>query len=132
MEKRISQRTPEELAISKRLRSVWDAKKKPLGLTQEKAAEAFGWTAQATVSQYLRGVIPLGLDVGLKFARLLQCPPSDINPDWVEYDKLHRGGNGAWAKHAWLLSQIEGLSDEQIELLESMVSQMTGSTKADE
>jgi len=67
-----------------RLRAVWDAKAKSLGLTQEEAANRLGWDSQSTVSQYLTGRIPLNAEALLKFARLLEVQPKEIDPafDW--------------------------------------------------
>jgi predicted transcriptional regulator len=44
-----------------------ERKKVTLRLTQEKAADALGFSTQATVSQYLNGSIPLNTDATLKF-----------------------------------------------------------------
>lgn len=74
------QLTPAEKASTQRLRYIWDAKKKALGLTQEKAAHLLGWSAQGSVGQYLNGRIPLNTDAILKFADLLQVDPAEIDP----------------------------------------------------
>jgi transcriptional regulator with XRE-family HTH domain len=61
-----------------KLRAVWDAKARALGLTQLKAAHALGYSSQASVSQYLNGEIPLNLDAAYKFADLLEVDFVDI------------------------------------------------------
>lgn len=63
------------------LKAIWEAKRDALGLTQEKAAEALGFSTQGAVSQYLNGRTALNTDTTLKFAALLQVPPEDINPE---------------------------------------------------
>lgn len=63
------------------LRRIWEAKRDILGLTQEKAAEALGFSTQGAVSQYLNGRTALNTDTTLKFAALLQVDPEDINPE---------------------------------------------------
>lgn len=71
--------TPEEDAKGQRLRSIWDAKRKPLGLTQEKAGETLGMT-QGAVGQYLNRRIPLGTNALLGFSRILEVDPREIDP----------------------------------------------------
>lgn len=66
---------------AERLRKVWDRKKVELRLTQEKAADALGFSTQATVSHYLNGSIPLNTDAALKFAALLGVKPEELRPD---------------------------------------------------
>jgi transcriptional regulator with XRE-family HTH domain len=61
-----------------KLRAVWDAKKKKLGLTQQLAAEMLGFKAQATVNDYLSGKIALSYAVAIAFAKLLEVPLSEI------------------------------------------------------
>lgn len=73
-----------ETDAAQRLRDIWDKKKVTLRLTQEKAADALGFSTQATVSQYLRGSIPLNTDATLKFAALLGVKPEEIRPDLAE------------------------------------------------
>lgn len=73
-----------EADAAKRLRDIWDEKKVTLRLTQEKAAEALGFSTQASVSHYLNGTTPLNTDATLKFASLLGVKPEDIRPDLAE------------------------------------------------
>ena len=63
---------------SAKLRSVWDSKKKDLGLTQDRAADKLGYQSQASVSQYLNGDIPLNLQAAIGFARLLGVPLNEV------------------------------------------------------
>lgn len=73
-----------ETDAAKRLRDIWSDKKVTLRLTQEKAAEALGFSTQASVSHYLNGTTPLNTDATLKFASLLGVKPEDIRPDLAE------------------------------------------------
>lgn len=65
---------------AERLKAVWDAQKKHLGLTQVKAAAVLGFANQSTVSQYLNCDISMGVETILKFARLLEVDPIRIDP----------------------------------------------------
>lgn len=56
---------------------MWDAKRKPLGITQDSVADDFGWT-QGAVSAYLNGWTPLNLPAAIKFARVLECTVAEI------------------------------------------------------
>ena len=81
---RLMKRKPlseEDRAAARALRSLWDARKKDLKLTQEGAADKLGFTTQGAVSHYLNGYTPLNTDAVLKFAALLEVPPSAIRPD---------------------------------------------------
>ncbi len=69
-----------ELESSKRLARIWHAKKKELGLSQERAAEIYG-CSQANISQYLNAKIPLNTDAIFKFSKMLQVKPTEIRPD---------------------------------------------------
>lgn len=74
--------TAREKIAQQNLRAIWNAKKKGLELTQERAAHQLGWSSQGTVGQYLLGRVPLNTDALLKFAKLLQVKPTDIDPDF--------------------------------------------------
>lgn len=76
--------TDSEKAIALSLRAIWDSKKKELGLSQMKAAHDMGFSSQATVSQFLRGFIPLNTDAKLKFSKLLGVPVTDFDPAFSE------------------------------------------------
>ncbi|WP_444904202.1 helix-turn-helix domain-containing protein [Microbulbifer sp. CnH-101-E] len=73
--------TAHEQTCIERLRNIWDEKKKELGLTQEKAAALIGWSSQGSVAQYLTGRIPLNTDAILRFSKLLQVEPWEIDPN---------------------------------------------------
>ena len=79
----MSNNTPisaKEQDMADRLYAVWQKKKTPLGLSQERAAGSFG-CSQANISQYLNGKIPLNTDAIFKFAKILQVAPEEINPN---------------------------------------------------
>ena len=60
----------------KKIREYWIKS----NITQQQAACQMDMT-QPSVSQYLNGHIPMNTDTVLKFARLLNRPPTDIDPD---------------------------------------------------
>lgn len=74
--------TQADREAAKRLKRIWEEKKKDLHLTQEKAADQLGFKTQASVSHYLNCRIALGPVATLKFARLLDVSPQDIRPDF--------------------------------------------------
>ncbi len=74
-----------DIEAVERLRAIWEQRKKEHGFTQETAADFLGMN-QSAVSQYLRGVLPLGVEATLKFAHFLGVNPQDIRsdlPDWA-------------------------------------------------
>ncbi len=68
--------------ISKNLNDLWNGRDKKL--TQMIAAESMG-LKQSAVSRYLKGEIRLNIEAVIKFAKILKCQPSDIDPElyWV-------------------------------------------------
>lgn len=113
--------TTEEIRIAENLRRIFNDKKKELGLTQEQAAHKLGWSTQGAVSQYLRAVIPLSLEVGLKFAKLLKVEPSEINPEWAEHDRPEPQIS---AEQQALYDEIKEMRPDQIALLKQLLGQM--------
>ncbi len=73
--------TQREKRAQKNLRTIWDQKKRELGLTQEKAAEAMGLGTQGAVSHYLNGRLSLNLESTIAFAKILKVSPQDIDPE---------------------------------------------------
>lgn len=71
--------TPEQLADASRLKALYEAKKKSLGITQQDIADALDIT-QGAVGHYLNGRNALNLSSALTFARILQVPVSDFSP----------------------------------------------------
>ncbi|MDR0219058.1 MAG: helix-turn-helix domain-containing protein [Enterobacteriaceae bacterium] len=71
--------TPEQLADTKRLKDIYESKKKQLGITHEKLAEEFGMTS-AAISHYLNGINALNLEVARKFANKLEVTIADFSP----------------------------------------------------
>ncbi len=59
----------------KKIQQLWDA---DLQLTQRKAALDLG-ISQSAVCQYLRGKIPLNLPIIIKFAKLFNTSPIEID-----------------------------------------------------
>lgn len=71
--------TPEQLEDAKRLKALYESKKKILGITQQHIADALDIT-QGAVGHYLNGRNALNLSAALTFSRLLQVPVSDFSP----------------------------------------------------
>ncbi|HHR6036614.1 S24 family peptidase [Providencia sp. PAZ2] len=90
------------------LKTIWEAKRDTLGLTQEKAAEALGFSTQGAVSQYLNGRTALNTDTTLKFAALLQVQPEDINPELKALlDYVRSNKQASVAEHSPLITRNE-------------------------
>lgn len=70
--------TTEQLEDAKRLKALYESKKKELGITQYTIADELGIT-QGAVGHYLNGRNALNVDVAAGFARLLQVPISDFS-----------------------------------------------------
>jgi len=84
--------TPEQQAVTDRLKALWDALRgKPLPdgskLTQERAAELMDCT-QPSVNQWLKGKTVVGPLAVLRFSRILQVSPTDIDPEWLLTDEI--------------------------------------------
>ena len=80
--------TEQEKAAARRLKSIWDEKKRELGLTQNKARKLLGFKTQSSVSQYLGGEIALNDEAAYKFAKLLRVEPADFKSDYTPPAKL--------------------------------------------
>lgn len=61
-------------------KSAW---RKSRGLTQAKAQEALGFQSPSSITQYFNGSLKLSLEVGTKFAELLEVDLVDI---WEDED----------------------------------------------
>jgi transcriptional regulator with XRE-family HTH domain len=75
---------PDELAAACNLKKLWGERKQSLHLTQTKAAQILGFQ-QSAVSQYLNGKISLNSQAVLKFAKVLQVNPAEIDPRLTEF-----------------------------------------------
>jgi transcriptional regulator with XRE-family HTH domain len=87
MTKESSKKTPlskEQIADAARLKTLWQAKKSALGLTQEKAAEKLGGISQGGVSHYLNGINALNINAAVVFAELLHVPVGHFSPSLEE------------------------------------------------
>ncbi len=71
--------TTEQLEDAKRLKALYESKKKELGVTQYTIADDLGIT-QGAVGHYLNGRNALNVEVASGFARLLQVSISDFSP----------------------------------------------------
>jgi len=82
----------DEVAASK-LRAVWQARARGLGLTQESIGAELGIT-QGAVSQYLNGKIPMNYRTLAVFCRALDVEDTDIRTDLPEQQLSQTGANG--------------------------------------
>ncbi|MEB8292718.1 helix-turn-helix domain-containing protein [Klebsiella michiganensis] len=71
--------TPAQVADSQRLKALYEAKKKELGITQQSIADALD-ISQGAVGHYLNGRNALNTAVASVFARLLGVSVSDFSP----------------------------------------------------
>ena len=70
--------TTEQLEDAKRLKALYESKKKELGITQYSIADELGIT-QGAVGHYLNGRNALNVEVASGFARLLQVSIADFS-----------------------------------------------------
>ncbi|WP_340532053.1 LexA family transcriptional regulator [Escherichia coli] len=71
--------TPEQLEDAKRLKSIFNAKKKELGLSQESLAYELGIT-QSAVHQLMSGINAINASYAAQLAKLLQVKVGDFSP----------------------------------------------------
>ncbi|OJT40956.1 LexA family protein [Serratia plymuthica] len=71
--------TAEQLNDAKRLKALYESKKKELGITQQHIADALDVT-QGAVGHYLNGRNALNLAVAAEFAKILQVSIADFSP----------------------------------------------------
>lgn len=70
--------TTEQLDDARRLKALYESKKKDLGITQYSIADELGIT-QGAVGHYLNGRNALNVEVASGFARILQVPISEFS-----------------------------------------------------
>ena len=90
------------------LQEQWDRKRRELDLTQDMVAEKLG-ISQSSVSDYLNGKMPLGLEAAIKFAQVLEI---DLRLIYEEDIPLP---SWSWADRVASLSRTE--RDELLELI---------------
>ena len=71
--------TPAQVADSQRLKALYEAKKKELGITQQSIADALD-ISQGAVGHYLNGRNALNTAVASVFARILRVSVGDFSP----------------------------------------------------
>jgi len=74
---------PAEIRAATRLRNLYLRHNKATGVTQVELAEKVLGIKQATLNQYLNGVIPIGLEILLQFADIFNVLPEDIYPEKI-------------------------------------------------
>lgn len=79
MADKIKPLTSEELAETKKLKALFDANKKRLGLTQEKLGELMG-TTQGAISHWLNGRARISDVTLLRFAHYCDFDPEKVRP----------------------------------------------------
>lgn len=72
--------TEKDRANAGRLKRLYEAKKKALGITQTSMADTLGMK-QGAVAQYINGHIALNYEAVIRFARLIEVDPWDIDPE---------------------------------------------------
>ena len=75
--------TEEQLQAAERLKSIYEEKKKELGLTQDILSDKCGWGGQGAAGGYISGHTALNLEAVLKLAAHLQCNPIEIYPEII-------------------------------------------------
>jgi len=76
--------TLEQLQDAARLTTIFNDRKSRYGLTQATLADDLGYSVQSSVSQYLKGKIPLNVAAAIKFAHSLRCRVADFSPSLQE------------------------------------------------
>lgn len=71
--------TAEDRENARRLKNIWERKKRDLNLTQVKAAKQLGMS-QGSLAQYLNCHIALNYKAVIDFAKLLRVEPWEIDP----------------------------------------------------
>lgn len=82
--------TSEELAVTARLRRLWDDRKDKRGVTQDAVAAALG-VSQGAVSHYLTGRNAINAKAAVAFGRLLGVDPRDFAGDMPGLELLAEG-----------------------------------------
>jgi predicted transcriptional regulator len=80
--------TTEECLWADNLSKVWH-QRADRKLSQERAAELLGYSAQSTVSQYINKIIPLNDTAVIAFSRLLRIEPGKIKPDLADLSIMY-------------------------------------------
>lgn len=82
-DRRDSKPSPADIEAAKRLRAIWDARARELGLTQYKMANILD-SSQGAVSHFLSGRIALNYRALMLFAKTLGVDPGEIRKDLPE------------------------------------------------
>ncbi|MFO1430555.1 MAG: helix-turn-helix transcriptional regulator [Candidatus Competibacteraceae bacterium] len=119
--KRINKRalTPDEENARNRLKRIWEAKRKVLGLTQQNVADRCGWSSQSTTGHYLSGRLALNTDAVLALARVLNVNPNEIWPNLLPNLKLD---DVVSPDVAHIARAIDNLPDQDRQLVLTVIS----------
>ncbi len=90
--------TNEQKEFARKLKSIWKKKKiefknDGINLTQEYAAAKLGFDTQGAVSQYLNGASALNDATILKFSKLLNINPGEVDPKFNSFVNKAIQGN---------------------------------------
>jgi transcriptional regulator with XRE-family HTH domain len=72
--------TEEDQEDIRRLREIFETRKKSAGLTQSQLADLCGWESQGTVAQYFGKKLPLNLDAAFRLSKALEVSLDAISP----------------------------------------------------
>ncbi|MFS1583929.1 MAG: helix-turn-helix domain-containing protein [Candidatus Arsenophonus phytopathogenicus] len=113
--------TPEQLEDCKRLKALFDSKKKELKLTQQFLADELD-ISQGAVGHYVNGRNSLNVKVVCVFSKLLRVDPKDISPSIAEEIKeiseliKDQGCNKKNNK----FYQLDSIQEEILELIKNL------------
>lgn len=109
--------TPQEMQAAKRLDAAFKSGKKRHGYTQETLGHRLGWS-QAAVSQYMRGVNPIGLEALIAICSLIDADPREIYPEITGQLTFVTGESSD------LLEKMSRLSPDNRALIATMIAAM--------
>jgi transcriptional regulator with XRE-family HTH domain len=105
-----------QMMAAEQLQLIWNAKKKELGLTQEKVSKLCDWKTQAAFNAYLLGRVPLNIDAVLRLSKVLKVHPTEIMPALA--DLLPIGTDESKAT----LSKSKRSEDDIVSILRSVIN----------
>lgn len=113
--------TPEQMGDAQRLMAIFEEHKTKYGLTQAALADDLGYSVQSSVSQYLKGKIPLNMEAAVKFARRFECRVSAFSPSIQgEIDRISEFSSTSVGRNMKNIEQTKGQQNAQ-QLQDSMI-----------
>lgn len=122
--------TSQEVTWKDNLKRLYKNKKDELDLTQEKLAHLCGWKTQASVSNYMNGVIPLNTEANLKLSKVLGVDVREIDPDFEYSAALESSFEDIFEKHKGWFDSLprETQQEVMIELAQRIKSKDQGAS----